>query len=172
MARIPLIAERTEDLTTAQAETYDRVVESRGKMIRPFEVLLHAPAIARHTAELGAQIRYESSLSDHDRELVIISTGAVHGCDYVWDSHLPLARAAGVSDATIEHLRGDGSPTLTDIESVLIEFVRELCTGSTVSESTFSAARGHLGDAGVVELSATIGYYTMMGYVMAATGAC
>ena len=58
MARIPLIEDRTDDLTEEQLETYDWVVQSRGKMIRPFEVMLHTPTIARHAAELGAQIRF------------------------------------------------------------------------------------------------------------------
>ncbi|MPZ54500.1 MAG: hypothetical protein GEU79_17530 [Acidimicrobiia bacterium] len=177
MTRIPLITERTDDLSKEQTEVFDRVVESRGRMIRPFGVLLHAPEIARHVAELGAQIRYGSSLSDHDRELVIIATGSSHGCDYVWDSHLPLAKAAGVADTTIDYLQGRDAPALpnTDLpktDSLLIEFVRGLCGGSSVSEQVFEAARDELGDSGVVELSATIGYYTLMGYVMTSAGAC
>ena len=57
-------------------------------------------------------------------------------------------------------------------ESLLIGFVRELCASSTVSEDTFASAREHLGDSGTVELSATVGYYTLLGYVMGACDAC
>lgn len=172
MTRIPLITDRSDELTLEQIEVFDRVVETRGKMIRPFQVLLHAPNVAGHVADLGAQIRYGSSLSDHDRELVIIATGAFHGCGYVWDSHLPLARAAQVGDATIGHLQGDSTQTPPPIDSLLIDFVSELCAESTVRDPTFAAARDHLGEPGVVELSATVGYYTLMGYVMTSVGAC
>ncbi len=172
MARIPLITDRTGDLTAEQLETYDRVVESRGEMIRPFEVLLHAPAIARRTAELGAEVRFGSSLTDHDRELVIITSAAVHGCGFEWESHLPLARAAGVRPEVIEHVDRGRPVDLTETESLLIGFVRELCADSTVPAARFESARAHLGTRGVVELCSVIGYYTMLAYVMGACEAC
>lgn len=172
MARIPLITRRSEELTAEQAETFDWVVGSRGRMIRPFEVLLHAPATARLVAELGAQIRFASSLSDHDRELVIIAVGRTQGCAFQWHSHRPLAEAVGVRSAVIAHLDTGADADLTATEALLIGFVRELCADGTVGEATFEAARRHLGDAGVVELCTTVGYYTMLGYVMGACDAC
>lgn len=172
MARIPLITERSDDLTPEQAETFDWVVESRGKMIRPFQVLLHSPAMARHVAELGAQVRYQSSLSDHDRELVIITAARVHDCEFEWDSHRPLAEAAGVRPQVITYLDGGTETELTENESLLIEFVRELCANSTVADETFASVQRYLGTEGAVELCTTVGYYTMLGYVMGACGAC
>lgn len=172
MARVRLITDRDQGLSPEQMETFDWVVESRGRMIRPFEVLLHSPEVARHTAELGAKLRFDSSLSDHDRELVIITAARIHECVFEWDTHLPLARAAGVREEVIAHLTADGGTELMDSESLLIGFVRELCARSTVSLETFSRAKGLLGEAGVVELSATIGYYTLLAMVMGACDAC
>lgn len=182
MARIPLITDRGASLTPEQEETFDWVVASRGKMIRPFQVLLHTPVIARHAAELGAQIRFGSSLSDHDRELVIVTAAKVHDCTFEWESHRPLAEAAGVRPEVLDyldvdyldgdHLDGGTDVELADHESLLIDFVRELCRSSTVSDGLFTAARERLGVQGTVELCATVGYYTMLGYVMGACDAC
>lgn len=172
MARIPLISERTADLTVQQTEAFDWIVESRGKMLRPFEVLLHTPVIARRLADLGSQIRFESSLSDHDRELVILTTARHHGCTFEWDSHCKLAEAAGVRANVIEYLRNGRQADLSETEALLIGFVRDLCDLSSVSEERFAAVRGYLGDTGAVEVSATVGYYTMLAYVMGACGAC
>lgn len=171
MARVRLITDRDQDLSPEQIETFDWVVESRGRMIRPFEVLLHSPQVARHVAELGAKLRFDSSLLDHDRELVIIAAARIHGCTFEWDSHLPLARAAGVREEVIDYLL-DGGGSLTDSESLFIGFVRELCAGSTVSPETFDRAKALLGESGVVELCATIGYYTLLAMVMGACDAC
>ena len=171
MARVRLITDRDQDLSSEQIDTFDWVVGSRGRMIRPFEVLLHSPAMARHIAELGAQVRFHSSLSDHDRELVIIAAAHIHSCTFEWDSHLPLARAAGVREEVIDHLL-DGSGSLTGTESLFIQFVRELCAESTVSPETFDRAKSLLGESGVVELSVTIGYYTLLAMVMGACDAC
>lgn len=170
MARIPLITTKN-DLSAEQAETFDWIVESRGKMLRPFEVLLHSPAIARHAAELGAKIRFDSEMTDVQRELVILTAAAEHDCQFEWDSHLPIALAAGVRPAAVEIVRGaDG--TLAAGERPLVTFTRELCRTGTVSDETFQSARDLLGEKGVVELAMTVGYYTMLGYAMNACDAC
>ncbi|MDE0115031.1 MAG: carboxymuconolactone decarboxylase family protein [bacterium] len=168
MARIPLLDERG-DLSEAQQAVFDWVVESRGRMIRPFEVLLHVPEMARPAAELGHQIRYEGSLSDHDRELAIIAAAQAHRCDFEWDSHIGLARAAGVSEETIAALRhGD---EVDSPDRAIVGFVRELCGASTVSDAAWGSAQDRLGPSGVVELSTLVGYYTLLAFVMNAAGA-
>ncbi len=75
-------------------------------------------------------------------------------------------------EEVIGYLEEGGAADLTETEAVLAGFVRELCTTSTVSEDTFRAAQDHLGQTGVIELAATVGYYTLLGYVMGACGAC
>ncbi len=169
--RIPLLTDR-EALGDEQQAVFDWVVESRGKMIRPYEVLLHTPGLARPAAELGHQIRYEGRLSDHDRELAIITTAVVHACDFEWSSHVDLARQGGVSETTIEHLQGRGEPA-SDRDLLLIGFVQELCARSDVSDERLAAAAEVLGGhEPVVELCALVGYYTFLAYVMRVAGAC
>jgi 4-carboxymuconolactone decarboxylase len=103
--------------------------------------------------------------------LVILTAALAHGCAFEWDSHLPLARAAGVREEVLDHLL-DGGGSLTDSEALFIDFVRELCAGSTVSSETFERAKVLLGESGIVELCATVGYYTMLAMVMGACDAC
>ncbi len=191
MARIPLIKTR-EGLSEAQRSVYDWIVESRGEMLRPYEVLLHVPEMARPAAELGHQIRYQGSLSDHDRELAIITTAQAHGCGFEWKSHVDKARSAGVSSRTIAALqtigetglagssgssgradshRVSGAASVDDADTVIVGFVQELCCNSTVSEATWHNAQEHLGLCGVVELSTLVGYYTLLAFVMNASAA-
>lgn len=171
MARIGLIAERDDALSPDQARVFDAIVASRGKLLRPYQVLLHAPNIAEALSDLGARIRFAGSLPDHDRELVILTAAAVHGCEFEWDAHLPIAMEAGVRREAIAHL--EGKPTkLTDVESLVVGYVRTLCAESTVPADMFERARQHFGDGGVVELTAAVGYYTLLAYVMRATDTC
>lgn len=171
MARIELITERTQAVTDDQLRVFDAVVESRGKMIRPFEVLLHAPSVAEPLSEVGARLRFAGSLPDHDRELVILTAATVHGCAFEWDSHYSIAIAAGVRQEAIDHLRG-GRATLTEHEETVISYVRQLCADSTVSPEVFARALETFGQSGVVELTATVGYYTLLAFVMGAVDAC
>jgi 4-carboxymuconolactone decarboxylase len=170
MARIPLL--QTKDgLSAKQAEVFDSIVASRGRMIRPYEVLLHSPGLAGPAGELGHQIRYEGGLSDHDRELAIITTATAHGCGFEWTSHVGLARDAGVSEATIAAVES-GQPVSDGYDETVVEFVRELCADSDVSDDRFAQAKNAIDDAGVVELSALVGYYTFLAYVMRVAQVC
>jgi 4-carboxymuconolactone decarboxylase len=170
VARIPLVSDR-DGLVGEQLEVFDWVVESRGQMIRPYEVLLHVPGIARPAAELGHQIRYVGTLSDHDRELAIITAAVVNNCAFEWDSHAPLAVQAGVRAEAMAVVQGaDGE--LTAGESVIVDFVQELNATGSVSDATHEAAVDALGVGGTVELATLAGYYTMLGYVMNVAGVC
>jgi 4-carboxymuconolactone decarboxylase len=170
MSRVPLVTAR-DGLDADGRAVFDRIVASRGALLRPFEVLLHAPALADAAAALGHVVRTGSGLRDADREVITLATGRALGCAFVWDSHLESARAAGLDPATIEAVE-QGGAGLGTREATLVSFVRELCGTSAVSDVTFRAAHDLLGTAGVVEMSLTIGYYTMLGYTMGAVDAC
>ncbi|MCY4622500.1 MAG: carboxymuconolactone decarboxylase family protein [bacterium] len=173
MARVELI-DRRDGLAPEQARLFDWIVESRGELVRPFQVLLHAPEQAEHIARLGHVVRFESGLVGADRELAILATGRAHGCDYVWDTHVALAQREGTSPEAIAHLDGETGDTadLAPTEAAILDMVGELCSGSSLSASTFARVASHLGTKGVVELSVLVGYYTMLGYAMASFDAC
>jgi 4-carboxymuconolactone decarboxylase len=170
MGRIQLISSR-DGLDDHQQEVFDWVVESRGDIIRPYQVLLHTPGLARPAAELGHQLRFEGTLSDHDRELAIITTARVHECGFEWESHLTLARSAGVADSTVRYLESEEGELLGRDETI-VGFVREVCANSNVSDDRFAAVKDLLGESGVIELTALIGYYTLLGFVMRVADAC
>ncbi len=163
-ARLPLLADR-EGLSETQLVVFDWIVESRGTMIRPYEVMLHVPEMARPAAELGHQIRYEGALSDHDRELAIITAAVAHACGFEWDTHVGLARSAGVAEATIAAVR-DREGAIKPPDDVVVGFVREMCAASRVSDAVYAAAHDRLGAAGVVELTTLVGYYTMLAFTI------
>ena len=170
MERIELIAGK-EGLSPEQAEIHDWIIESRGVLVRPFQVLLHAPRQAEHLARLGHVVRFESGLDGASRELAILATGQAHGCPYIWETHAGIARREGVRPEVIAHLEG-GPADLSERESAILETVRELCTSSSLSEPTFRRITAEFGTDGAVELSVLVGYYTMLGYAMGAFGVC
>jgi 4-carboxymuconolactone decarboxylase len=170
MTRVDLIA-GDHDLTPEQRTVADRIAETRGEISRPFQLLLHSPALAERVADLGHLVRSGSSLSDADRELVTLATGRAIGCPFVWKSHLDAATAAGITPATIAAMERDPAG-LDERERALVSFVDELCTNRTVTDATFDAVRRLLGVRAVVELALTVAYYEMLGSVMGACDAC
>ncbi len=162
MARLPRITVR-EDLPAKDARAFNSIAESRGSVSGPFSMLLHSPEVAARTAHLGTYIRFESVLSPADRELAIITTSREFDCGFEWSAHEPLAREAGVPPETIETVahRGDVG-RLSPRERTIVEYGRQLFRNLRVSDETFDEARSLFGDRGVVELTATLGYYAML----------
>jgi 4-carboxymuconolactone decarboxylase len=170
MARIDLITD-SSDLPDEVRAIAERIVETRGAITRPFQVLLHAPALAEHVASLGHAVRSGSSLSDADREVATLAAGSALGCAFIRSSHLASASDAGLSADTIARLDGDHA-SLDGREATVASFVDELCAIGTVSAPLYTAALDLLGPRGVVELALTVGYYTMLARVMGAFEAC
>jgi 4-carboxymuconolactone decarboxylase len=162
MPRIPLIA-RAEELPVAHREVWARIAKSRGSVVGPFAALLHSPVLADRTAELGAYIRFDSALSAVDRELAILAVARVFDCHFEWAYHVREARKAGVraeAIAAIRERRAAGE--LTEGEAAIVRYVSQLLVDHRTDDATVAALRAGLGVQGVVDLTATIGYYAML----------
>jgi 4-carboxymuconolactone decarboxylase len=170
MSRLQMFNER-DQTSPNQIETYDYIIGSRGKMLRPFAAMLHRPEIARAAADLGAVIRYQGTLSDADRELIICVIATERDCQYEWDSHLPLALAAGVNESTLNEIRAKAPIAEVDAAE-LIDGVRELCRTGELSDQSFATLQSRFGDGGVVEVTATAGYYSMIAMILKVSDAC
>jgi len=164
--RIEFITDR-EAVPEGKRHHYDTVAESRGRVRGPFGVLLHSPPVAGRVGQLGAYIRYESELSGPQRELAILTTAREFDCAFEWAAHEPIAREEGVRDEAIA-IVADREPAdgLTDAEETIVCYGRELLRRNAVSEETFERARDQFGSRGVTELTATIGYYSMIACVL------
>jgi AhpD family alkylhydroperoxidase len=150
---------------------HDRIVESRGSLLRPFELLLHAPALADAVSSLGHLVRSGSRLADRDRELATLAAGRALGCAYVWDSHLEAATAAGIGPDALAALETGDLAALDPRDAAVAAFVWEATAGRP-SDETFARVHELLGDTGTVELAVTAGYYAMLAIVMRAGDAC
>ncbi|MBI4339804.1 MAG: carboxymuconolactone decarboxylase family protein [Chloroflexi bacterium] len=165
--RIPVVTAR-EGLPEEHRPIFDEIAGSRGgRVAGPFQVLLHSPELARRIAHAGSYVRFQSLLPPDVRELAIIAAARMSDCVYELAAHEPLARQAGVGEQAIAALRDGGR--LSDVppaEAQVIQFTQELLKTNRVSEATYQAALGRFGDQGLVELSATVGYYSMIACVL------
>lgn len=162
--RLPLPAELTVD----QQLALDKVAAGpRGRLIEPFVPLLRAPELMTRLQLVGEYLRYGSGLPAHLTELVILIVARRWDQDYEWGHHVPLARAAGLDEHVIAEIR-DGQSPISGPDDVLVvwQFVTELEEHHAVTDATFDAALRHVGDTGVVELIATVGYYTTLAMTM------
>ena len=162
MARVPMI-EGKADVADAHHHVVDAITRTRGRVSGPFSVLLHSPDLAGRAAHLGAYVRFESTLTPVQRELAILATARAMDCAYEWAYHAPEARKAGVSAETVAAIRDGRGPSALDTEAAeIVEYARQVLTAHRADDATFTALRARLGVAGIVELTATVGYYAML----------
>ncbi|MGH7843658.1 MAG: carboxymuconolactone decarboxylase family protein [Candidatus Binatia bacterium] len=161
MARIPLI-EKKENLGSEHHPLYDSIAQSRGRVQGPFSVLLHSPTIAERTAHLGAYIRFESKLDPKVIELAALAAARELGCKHEWAAHIAHAQKAGIGWETIRAIHRGALEDLDAHDMQLVSYARQLLRSHQVSEETFQAMQRRLGVDGLVELTATIGYYAML----------
>lgn len=162
MARIATIASKQE-LAPEHEPIYDAIAKSRGRVGGPFAALLHSPTIAERTAHLGTYIRFESQLDPKIIELAALAAARELECKHEWAAHVEHAQKAGIPVETIRLIHQKKEPQLLSFEDAQIaSYVQELLRSHRVSEATFQALYGRLGERGLVELTATIGYYAML----------
>ena len=129
----------------------------------PFTVLLHSPEVAGRIAHLGAYVRFESQLDPALSELAIITAAREMDCRYAWGAHVAQAKRAGVREEAIAAIRSHQAPAgLTPEEAQVVTFVQQTLRAHRVDQTTFQAMRDRLGLPGLVELTATIGYYGLL----------
>lgn len=166
MPRIGLIQDPA-DVAAEFRHIAEAIVSSRGRVTGPFMLLLHSPEIAGRVAELGGLIRFQSTLAPADRELAIIATAQERRSEYEWRFHTPIALRAGVREEALAAVRDDaGVQGLEPREAVILRYVRELCRTNQVSHHTFGEGTAHFSTQQLVELTVTVGYYSMLAAVL------
>jgi 4-carboxymuconolactone decarboxylase len=162
MARIPLPAPET--LTPEQRRVYDAVVAGpRGKVQGPLLAALHRPELADKWQQLGELLRFRTSLPPALNELAILVTARHCNCDVEWHFHEAMALKAGLAPSVVEDIRASRRPAGADADTrSIFDFADELNRTKTVSAETYARALERWKVVGVVELTALVGYYTMV----------
>jgi 4-carboxymuconolactone decarboxylase len=162
MARIAII-EKKEDLPPEHQPIHDAIAQSRGVVGGPFLALLHSPELAGRTAHLGSYVRFESNLDPKVIELAALVSARELQCKHEWAAHVNHAQKAGIPLDTIRAVHQfKDAKDFTFEDAQIVSFVRELLRAHRVTETTFQALYGRLGERRLVELTATVGYYAML----------
>jgi len=164
MPRIPLPATR-EDLTDdAQRAVWDSVVAGpRGRVIGPLRAAIHAPPLARAWSALGEALRFGTSFDKRLSELAIIVTGRRWSAQVEWFVHAEAAADAGLEAEIIAAIRDGRPPRFTRGDDALVyDYARLLLQDGDVPAALHAQVTARFGVAGVVELTALVGYYSMV----------
>ena len=164
--RLPMPA--MSSLDQAQKAAVQALIDGPRKGVYgPFVPLLRSPVLLERMAKVGEYLRFDSGLELRLRELATCVAARHVSNQFEWSMHAPLAVKAGVAPEAIEALRQGATPrTLAPDEQDTVDFLRELLSTHGVSDLAYQAALARWGERGVVELTALVGYFVMVSWLM------
>jgi len=168
--RIPLPG--PDEMTESQRAVFDKIVSGpRGTLVGPLRAALHNPALADRWQALGQVLRFETCLPPKLNELAILVVARHWNSELEWTIHAGDARRAGLDDSIIAAIHAGTLPDFAGPdEREIYEFSRELLEHGRVGDHAYAAVRERWGVLGVVELTALVGYYSMVAMTLNAHG--
>jgi 4-carboxymuconolactone decarboxylase len=130
-------------------------------------VLLRHPALAEAAAGVVDVLRRDGKLDKRLYELVVLTVARHWTTQYVWAVHEPLARAAGLSNETIEAMRARKKPAFSKPDEALVfDATTQLMGGRILSAATYDQLIKQFGLDLTLEVVATAGLYSMISTVL------
>jgi 4-carboxymuconolactone decarboxylase len=157
-----------EQLTPEQKTLVDHILSGpRASLGGPFNVLLRSPELGDLAQQLGAYVRFRSSLPRRLNEMAILMVARAWTAQYEWYVHKRAALQAGLSPAIVEAIAAGRRPeSMPPEEAAVYDFCRELMESKEVSDPTFAAAVAAFGERGVVDLIGVAGYYHLVSMLL------
>ena len=157
-----------DEMTPAQKTMIDHLLSGeRAGTNGPFNVLLRSPEMGDIAQNLGACLRYHSSLPRKLNEFAIVITGRYWNAQYEFYAHRPLAIQAGMKESILDALAAGKRPSgMQPDEEAIYNFCTELEQSRQVSDATFKAVADKFGERGTVDLIAIQGYYTLVSMIL------
>jgi len=169
--------QRPDELSERQLEVYRAITQGprsrgprlfeatgpEGELLGPFAAMVAHPAVGDPLQRLGAALRYETSLPDEAREVVILTVAAHHHSEYEWYAHAAVAAHVGLPAEVIEALRGgDEPPGLDEQARCARQLAVLLLRHAPLGDDQFRAVESALGSTGLIEVTALVGYYSLL----------
>jgi 4-carboxymuconolactone decarboxylase len=153
-----------DTMTPEQRTMADHVLGGeRSSLDGPFNVMLRSPGVGDAAQNLGAQVRFHSSIPRKLNEFAILITGRHWTAQYEWYAHHKAALTAGLNPALIDAVATGKRPAaMQPDEEAVYNFCTELLDKKQVSDAVFQAAKDKFGERGVVDLITVVSYYQLV----------
>jgi 4-carboxymuconolactone decarboxylase len=128
-----------------------------------FSTLAGHPDLFKAWLPFGGALLTGSSLTDRDREIVILRVAVDCSCDYEWGQHVKIAEYIGMSREDIDRvLEGAEAPGWTAHESALVRAVDELKATNLITDPTWATLAETYDETKLIEVTFLAGHYMML----------
>jgi alkylhydroperoxidase family enzyme len=150
---------------------YALTSEGRPSGFNILGAMAHHPRLAKAFFTLNAHLLLTTSLTERQRELVIMRVAALRRSEYEWAQHLFMARDAGLSNIEIAWVAwGPDAPTWSASDASVLRAVDELVSDGVIKDTTWTALSEHLDHRQILDVIFTAGSYAMLASMLNSLG--
>ena len=134
--------------------------ENRPKGLNVLGTMAHHPALAQAYFTFNGHVLLATTLTERQRELIIMRVAAVRKSGYEWAQHLFVARDVGLTDEEIGRIGyGPDAPFWSYLDAAMLRAVDELVEDACISQSTWGTLVADLDTQQVLDLICTVSAY-------------
>jgi len=136
-----------------------------------FATLARHPRLLKRWSAFGGVLLFGGTLSDRDRELLILRTAANTGADYEWGHHQVLAELAGLSPEEVARvLSGPDAEGWSSHDVALLRAADELHRSAVISDDTWAALTSTFDEQQLIEVPMVVGQYHLVAFTLRSLG--
>jgi alkylhydroperoxidase family enzyme len=167
MARVPYVDIMPGDQDRELAELYATIADLRGSVPNLHRALANQPAALRAFMGMSRYVRDDSRLAPRLRELAILATGYALDITYEKHHHVRVARRVGLSEAKLGAFPNWWDSGLFDeTELAVLTYADQVARRRDIDDETVATLRQHFGDAAIVDLAVTVGWYHLCAAIL------
>jgi 4-carboxymuconolactone decarboxylase len=158
-----------ETMTPQQRAVADAIEAGpRGKGLPgPFNALLRNPALCDLLQQVGAHVRFRSTIPPALNEMAICLAGRKWSAQFEFYAHRRMALEAGLGADILDAIAvGERPSAMSRDETIVYDFVHALLHAGRVADEPFERAKSRFGEVGLIDLIAAAGYYTLVSMVL------
>jgi alkylhydroperoxidase family enzyme len=132
--------------------------------INLFRALANASSLAPDYMRYLARLFEPLELDSRIERLLVLLTGKLSGCEYVWRQNVVVAKSLGISDEEIAEL-GKGNlqaPCFSPAQTAAFRFAEEALEVVEVTDATYAEAAKHFSPRALTEVLFVVGSYMFL----------
>ncbi len=111
------------------------------------------------------------SITQRDREMVILRTGYLSRSDYEWSAHAALGLRVGLTQEEVTRItRGPDAPGWSAADAALLRAADELHKDQHISDATWAKLRERFDEKQMMDIIFTAGQYTLVSMFLNSAG--
>jgi AhpD family alkylhydroperoxidase len=142
----------------------------RPKGLNVLGTLAQHPALTRAYHTYNGHVLFATTLSERQRELLVLRVAAVRRCEYEWAQHVVLGRDVGLDGDEIARIAAGGAEGWSPLEAAMLVAVDELLAGAEIADTTWAVLAAELDRQQLMDLVFAVGAYDVLAMALKSFG--